>query len=122
MIQLRPREPPLEPVGVVATGPAVAALRAAAVRRLRAGADLRVAAGDAWLVVLGAPDELPWADGVRYVGRDGPLLVPTTTFVSPSSDLVARALGGSDELVVLLEQVVLRGSMPVDPPDPDQLR
>jgi hypothetical protein len=42
--------------------------------------------------------------------------------VSPSSDLVARALGGSDELVVLLEQVVLRGSMPVDPPDPDQLR
>src|SRR5918999_2024584 len=103
-IRLTLREPPLTAVGVVATGPAVAPLRAAARRAIGVGADLKAAEGEAHLVVLGAFEDLPWADGCVYVGRDGSLLVPTTRRVEPSADLVAAALDAP--LVVVLEDAI----------------
>jgi hypothetical protein len=106
----------------VARGAALAGLSAATRARLRRGADLRAAAGDGWLVVLGAPDALPWADGCVYVGREGELLVPTTRAVDPGPDLVAAALrreGAS--LLVVLEDAVLRGPLPARAADPDAL-
>ena len=86
---------------------------AAARRRIDAGAELRAAAGDGWLLILG--DDLPWADGCVYVGRDGPLLLPTTRALDhPPSWSRGRALrrrGG--RLIVVLEDAILRGPMPV---------
>jgi hypothetical protein len=117
-IVLSPREPPLAPEGVVGLGSAPA-LAAAALRRIDAGAELHAAAGDGWLVVLGAADDLPWADGSVYVGRAGPLLIPTTSAISPHPELVAAALGGG--LLVVLEDAVLRGPMPTGPVDRERL-
>lgn len=121
-IRLLPREPPLTPAGVAATGGAARGrLAAATLRRVRAGADLRVAAGDGWLVVLGAADALPWADGCVYLGRDGGVLMATTRCAWPSIDLVARALGeagGDAGLLVLLDDAILRGPLPQRSADP----
>lgn len=109
-ISLTPREPPLRAVGVVATGAAVPRLREAARRALAGGADLKAAEGETHLVVLGAFEDLPWADGCVYLGRDGPLLVPTTKRVEPAADLVAQALGAP--LLVVLEDAILTGPSP----------
>ena len=68
-------------------------LRAAARRRIDAGAELRAAAGDGWLLILG--DDLPWADGCVYVGHDGPLLLPTTRALDRPPTWSRRALGGA---------------------------
>jgi hypothetical protein len=110
-VRLTPREPPLAAVGVVATGAAIAALKAAARRAIAGGADLKAASGEAHLVVLGAFEQLPWADGCVYVGRDGPLLVPTTKRIEPAADLVAAALDAP--LIVVLEDAILTGPRPV---------
>jgi MoxR-vWA-beta-propeller ternary system protein len=122
-IVLRPREPPLAPEGVAAVGRAAGALAAATLRRIDDGAELHAAAGAGWLVVLGAEADLPWADGCVYVGHDGPLLIPTTSAVAPHPELVAAALseGRPAGLLVLLEDVVLRGPMPHGPIDRGRL-
>jgi hypothetical protein len=123
-ITLRPREPPLPAVAVVATGAALTGLIAATRRALAAGADLHAATGAGWLVVLGAFEQLPWADGCRYLGRDGPLLVPTTRAIDPAPDLVAAALRADRAdaaLLVVLEDTVLRGPLPVRTADPSLL-
>lgn len=114
-ITLRPREPPLTPCGIVARGAGLLRLAAATRRRLNAGAELLAAAGEGWLVVLGSVDDLPWADGCVYVGREGSLLMPTTRMTSQPADLAAGALrgGGENGLLVLLDDAVLRGPMPV---------
>jgi hypothetical protein len=120
-IVLSPREPPLAPEGVVALESAPA-LAAAALRRIDAGAELHAASGDGWLVVLGAAEDLPWADGCVYVGRAGPLLIPTTSSIAPHPELVAAALdGGAGGLLVVLEDAVLRGPLPKGPVDRERL-
>ncbi|MEQ9499966.1 MAG: hypothetical protein RIT81_24020 [Deltaproteobacteria bacterium] len=76
-----PRPEPLVPCGAWAAGDVVAPL----VARLLAirDADLERLEGvvaPALLIVCGADDDLPWVDGVQYLGRhpDAPrLLVPT---------------------------------------------
>lgn len=73
------RDVPLVPEAVAATGASAEAL----VRRLLARDDLGALSGVATaeaVVVLGAAESLPWADGVVYLGRDPrapALLVPT---------------------------------------------
>jgi hypothetical protein len=121
MIHLRPCEPPFDPEAVVATGSARPHLAEATARLVRAGRALRAAAGDGWLVVLGNAADLPWADGCRYLARDGPLLVPTTRRVVPSADLVAGALGVPGALIVVLEEVVLVGPTPLRIADPERV-
>src|SRR4051794_41037391 len=91
-ISLSPREPPLAAAAVLAAGDGVASLAAATRRALARGAELRAAVGAGWLVVLGREEELPWADGVRYLGRDGELLTPTTCRVAPLPGLIAAAV------------------------------
>jgi hypothetical protein len=122
-VSLTPREPPLTAAGVVARGPAVPALAAATARRIESGAALRAAAAEGWLLVLGAADDLPWADGCTFVGADGPLLVPTTRRAQPHPDLVAAALRGPavGALVVLLEDAALVTPTPARPLDPQRL-
>ncbi|MDA0136192.1 bpX5 domain-containing protein [Solirubrobacter deserti] len=104
---------------MVATGPALRGLTGAARRALEAGVRLRAAQGDGWLVVLGGYNDLPWADGCVYVGADGPLLLPTTRALDiegvgggAAVELVAGALG--DGLIVVLDEVVLRGPRPMN--------
>jgi hypothetical protein len=114
-ISLSPREPPLAADAVLATGETVSALSAATRRSLARGGELRAAAGDGWLVVLGPPDDLPWADGVRYLGREGELLVPTTSAVTPLPGLVAaavRRVAPDAALIVVLEDAILCGPAP----------
>ncbi|MBN9618353.1 MAG: hypothetical protein J0H43_01245, partial [Actinobacteria bacterium] len=60
-------------------------------------------------MVLGELSDLPWADGVTYLGWDGGLLLPTLLAPSFPSDLLRRALHSEpDELIVVLPQTVLR--------------
>lgn len=80
-VSWQPREIPLHPVAVVGVGEAADAL---ARRLLQYGnealAQLRGASTPDALVVLGAESQLPWADGVVYLGREATapsLLVPT---------------------------------------------
>ena len=121
----RRRDPPLSPSAVLAQGDAVAALAVATAKRLLAGAELRVSARPGWLLVLGEPAVLPWAEKVSYLGWEQGLLLPTTRTCHPSADVVRAALlpqlpVGSD-LVVLLGSDVLVSAFPARPADPWQL-
>jgi len=108
------REPPLSPAAVAGG----AELRAATVRRLRAGAELRVAIGPEWTLVAG--DDLPWADGATYLGWDDGLLVPTTLVPSTPAGLLRHSLP-ADTLAVV-PGAVLTGPAPLRTADPELLR
>jgi MoxR-vWA-beta-propeller ternary system domain bpX5 len=120
-----PREPPLVPHAVLGRGPSVAGLADRASVRLAAGARLRVAAAPGWLVVLGDAGDLPWSPGVRYLGWDCGALLPTTLAVSPSAELLVRALRrrvpAGDDLVVVVGSDVLSSVLPTRPASPGQL-
>lgn len=97
-VRWRPREQPLAPAAVAARGPAARALA----QRLLARDDqtlarwLGVASADL-LLLLGEGHELPWADGVTYLGRDPQapaLLLPTTLEPDVPAALLQQALLG----------------------------
>jgi hypothetical protein len=95
-INWTPRKVPLPPEGVAARGDV--ALRLA--QRLLQLTDetlgkLLGVAGEKLLVITGAPDLLPWVDGVQYLGtepEDATLLSPTNYVPSVPYPLLARAL------------------------------
>jgi hypothetical protein len=97
----------------------------ATAKRLAAGAELRVCASRCWLLVLGDPADLPWADDVCYLGWDGGMLVPTTRACHPPADLLRAAFlsqrPSDRELVVLLGSDVLVTARPVRLADPARL-
>lgn len=80
-VRWQPRALPLDPVAVFAAGTVARAL----IKRLLRCTDdelgrLRGVAGENLLVVEGVAEDLPWAHGVAYLGRDpgAPgLLLPT---------------------------------------------
>lgn len=126
-VRFAPREPPLAPCAVVATGEAARAL----VARLRVRSDLRGlrgVAGEDAVVLLGEAEALPWVEGVRYLGRDPQapgLLLPTTLAPELPPAVLLRALArlvGPPELPVAvlagqpgpLRLVPLGGAMPLD--------
>jgi len=87
-----------------------------------------VSSGPGWLLVLGDPAELPWADKVTYLGWDDGLLLPTTRACSPGADLVRAALASHlpDDperraVIALIGGDVLVSALPLRPADPDQL-
>ena len=90
------RASPLEPVGLVAFGPAALALA----RRLLASSDDDLARlSGAWasgmLTLVAAPEHLPWVDGVVYLGRDDrapSVLLPTNHTTTVPLELFERAL------------------------------
>jgi hypothetical protein len=86
-----PREPPLAACGVIAWGAAAELLAA----RVPTEVSLSALASEEALLLLGETGELPWVDGVVYLGRDDSapeLLLPTTLSPSVPLDLLARAL------------------------------
>jgi hypothetical protein len=120
-----PREPPLAPVAVLARGAAVRPLAAATIARVRSGTVLRAAYADGRLLVLGAAADLPWADGVVYLGDDAGLLVPTTLAPALPADLVRRAVAPDappGHVVALAGDEVLTTPRPARPADAASLR
>lgn len=88
----RPRAEPLEACAVFAAGQAALALRARMLADPEPGRLRGVATKDA-MVLLGS--DLPWADGVVYLGRDPEapaLLVPTRLEPDVPIAIVERAL------------------------------
>jgi MoxR-vWA-beta-propeller ternary system domain bpX5 len=91
-----PRDDVLEPAAVAGTGPAA---RALAARLMLLSADqlgkLRGCAGSGIVAVLGEAKDLPWADGVTYLGRDPAaprLLIPTMLRPDAAMDVLERAI------------------------------
>jgi hypothetical protein len=112
-LQWRPRVEPLLPAAVAATGSGRDRLSADAVDRIQAGAALRAIADTEWIVFLGGPGDLPWADGAIYLGWDGGLLVHTALEPSIPADLLRRALDRpADEIIAVLPGAILSGQRP----------
>lgn len=90
------RQDRLEPIAVVGLG-AVARNLARRLLELDDAAlhELRGTGGQKLLVVLGAPEVLPWVDGVTYLGRDPGatrLLIPTMMRPAIAVDAFERAI------------------------------
>lgn len=90
-----PREPPLGIAAVAAWGDRAKELASRAIaRQFRDGA-LAAVASEGWLVLIGSGEDLPWADGAVYLGRDpaaAGMLVPTILAPSVPVDLLERAV------------------------------
>jgi hypothetical protein len=90
-----PREPPLGIVAVAGWGDCAIELASRAVaRQFRDGA-LAAMASEVALVLIGSGDDLPWADGAVYLGRDpaaAGMLLPTSVGPSVPVDLLERAV------------------------------
>lgn len=94
------RERPLPIEGAIATADVAARLA----RRLLALDDeslarLRGVASPDLIAILGAPDDLPWVDGIVYLGRDEAapqLYLPTARATTLPPALVARAIARRD--------------------------
>ncbi|WP_346144250.1 hypothetical protein [Kitasatospora cinereorecta] len=113
------REPPLPAAAVAATDPAaIAALAAATLARLADGISLRAAADAATLLVLGEPEDLPWADGARYLAWEAGALVPTTARPHPATTLWRDALAPDPTTrLALLPDAALVFTPPTAAPD-----
>jgi hypothetical protein len=125
-LRFLPRAEPLAPAAALAEG--AVAVRLA--RRLLALSDealgrLAGVSGDGILAVTAAEADLPWVDGVCYLGRDPAapaLLLPTARAPALPLPLLERALvaaapEGAAPLAVLtdpLRLVPLGGERPVD--------
>jgi hypothetical protein len=122
----RPREVPLDPVGLAARGEAAQALA----RRLLARDDealgrLSGVAAPGLLVILGEAADLPWVDGAVYLGRDADapsLLLPTARAPSAALPLVERSLlararksGASPPYAVLVDPPLLASTQAARP-------
>jgi hypothetical protein len=95
-IAWRARPEPLAPIAVAARGAAAIALAARlGARGDEALARLRGVAGEEILVLIGDRDDLPWADGALYLGRDPAapsLLLPTALAPDAPLPLIERAV------------------------------
>jgi hypothetical protein len=124
ILRWTPRAEPLAPEAALGFDGAAEAL---ARRLARAGdealARLRGVAGDGVVAVLGVADDLPWVDGVEYVGRapGAPsLLLPTQVAPSVPAALLERAVvarAGAAPIAVSAARrrlVSLAGARPID--------
>jgi len=114
-----PRRAPLTPTGQLALGPVSRALG----QRLLGADDealarLRGVSASGLLIVLGALEDLPWVDGVIYLGRDPgapALLLPTNLEPKAPLPLVEAALlrrlgRGSPPVAVLPDPALVVGT------------
>ncbi|MEL6349543.1 MAG: hypothetical protein AAFV53_40950 [Myxococcota bacterium] len=127
MIRLnwKPRTDPLPAGAVLGEGEAAVRL----VRRLLNGYrdNLRGLAADDQVVIIGKTEDLPWVDGVQYLGKDPrapALLLPTMLNTAVPISLVERALilraqEGDLPLVVTPSKVIACGN--ARPLDVEQL-
>jgi hypothetical protein len=90
------RDEPLPARAVVGAGPSARRLAASLLARDDASlARLRGVAAAEWIAVEGDAEDLPWADGVVYLGRDPEapsLLVPTRARPSVPAAWLEQAL------------------------------
>jgi hypothetical protein len=102
-------------------------LAVAAAERLRVGARLHAAAHDETLVVTGEPDDLPWSDGVTYLGAEDGLLLPTLSTPTLPADLLRRAAarrlgpGPAGRRIVVVPGRILAFAPTPSTADPDWL-
>ena len=93
----------------------------ATLRQVRAGHELRVAAGAGGTLVLAAVDDLPWFPGAVYLGWDCGVLTPTTRAPAPAmpflAPLLRARLPAGHGLVALLPWALLAAPMPGAPAD-----
>jgi hypothetical protein len=118
-VSFRPRVTPLAPLAAAARGPA-AELLADRLRRRDDAALGRLAgvAGPGLLVVIGAEQDLPWVDGIVYLGKDPgapSLLLPTTIEPDVPAPLFERAMiaqagDGAPPLAVLIDPPAIVGT------------
>ncbi|MFI1394655.1 hypothetical protein [Streptomyces sp. NPDC020681] len=126
-----PREPPLPAVAAAAQGAAARALADAVRDGLDDGRTSRLRAAradDGWLIVLSddpAGADLPWADGVHWLGMDSGLLLPAHLAVRPDAALVAHAVArrvpDTHTLLALLPGHLLSAPVPRRPVRKEQL-
>jgi len=118
-VSFRPRATPLAPVAVAARGRAAAALATRLARRDDAGlARLSGVSGPGFLLVIGAAEDLPWIDGVVYLGKDPAapsLLLPTALEPDVPAPLFERAVLGrasfaAPPIAVLVDPPALAGT------------
>lgn len=108
------RREPLPVVGELAAGPAVPRLARQVLQRTSRGSQLRACASQGWLLVLGATEDLPWVDGVVWLGETDDLLLPTLLEPSVSPALIRAALSVSrDQLAILLPDRLVIASRPM---------
>lgn len=91
----RPRLTPLVPVGVAARGKPATSLAQRLLREPDSLSYYKAVGGPGLLVVLGEEKQLPWVDGVVYLGHDPQspaLLFPTTLEPSVPAALLERSL------------------------------
>jgi hypothetical protein len=92
----RPVEVAPSPGAVIAHGDVARRLHARLARLPSVRRELlEVTAASSWLVVIGAADDLPWADGVRYAAPSAlapGLWLPTHVEPAVPHDLLAQAL------------------------------
>lgn len=118
--QWRPAAQAMSPRAVVACGPVVARLQARLAALSSAEREgLQLVAARGWLVVLGAADDLPWVDGVRYAApspQAAALWLPTHAEPELSHDLIDRALRRRHERQPLLLWPDPAVALPLDRP------
>ena len=117
------REPPLPVAAVAGSGTVAVRLRSGGYQRSQAGARLSATGNADWIVLLGAADDLPWADGATFLGWDSDLLVPTTRAPWPPADLVRASLRRrfGPALAILLPERLLVSPNPARRLDPRRL-
>jgi hypothetical protein len=119
------RSVPLRPAAVLGQGSVASILARALVDGLARGVDLDVHASDGFLLAIGDEHDLPWVDGATWLGRDGPLLIPTSLEPSLDTGLLARAIarriGAVHGWVILLPDQLLTGERSVGVTDVGRL-
>jgi hypothetical protein len=118
-VSFRPRATPLAVMAAAARGAAAEMLADRLCRRDDAALGrLAGVAGPGLLVVIGAERDLPWVDGIVYLGKDAgapSLLLPTTLEPDVPAPLferamIARAGDGAPPLAVLLDPPAIVGT------------
>jgi hypothetical protein len=118
-VSFGPRASPLVPVAAAARGPsAVALARHLAARDDAALARLSGVSGPGLLLVVGDAADLPWIDGIVYLGKDPgapSLLLPTAREPDVPASLFERAVllrspGLDAPIAVLLDPPALAGA------------
>ena len=107
-IQWKPRPFPLTPCGAVALEAAATRLAQYLLACPQARLDkLRGVAGTALITILGDTADLPWVEGIRYLGQDAQapgLLLPSNRKPVLPIELLTAAIGRQTTPLTLLDK------------------
>ncbi len=107
-IQWRPRPIPLSPCGAVALGAVATRLARYLSKCPQERLDrLQGVAGTELIAILGTANDLPWVEGIRYLGKDSlapGLLLPCNRKPILSVGLLAAAINRQETPLALLDK------------------